>query len=90
MFSRDYDVSKVMKEKTYRQEAGFSLTALCWRSLSTPGSSGHLLYRVGQKGGCIQVNKEARFVVDSWVWETGLAHLGSSHLQGSSLLVASI
>lgn len=40
MFSRDYDVSKVMKEKTYRQEAGFSVTALCWRSLSTPGSSG--------------------------------------------------
>lgn len=29
-------------------------------------------------------------MVDNWVWETGLAHLGGSHLQGSSLLVASI
>lgn len=79
-----------MKEKTHRQEAEFSLTALCWRSLSTPGSSGHALYRDGQKGGCIQVNKGAWLVVDSWVWETGLAHLGRSHLQGSSLLVANI
>lgn len=29
-------------------------------------------------------------MVDNWVWETGLARLGRSHLQGSSLLVASI
>lgn len=79
-----------MKEKTHRQKAGFSLTALCWRSLSTPGSSGHSLYKVGQKGGRIQVNKGAWLVVDSWVWETGLAHLGRSHLQGSSLLAANI
>lgn len=29
-------------------------------------------------------------MVENWVWETGLARLGRSHLQGSSLLVASI